>query len=89
MASRFNQLLFSTQASDGFFMNLSWILLRLCVPFMSTESSDLRKMGRVSAIDVTYCAVQSKEMALKIDSSGAMIDFSKDSKLVSPSEGKI
>lgn len=39
-------------------------------------------MSRISTIDVTYCAVKNKEMAMSVDSGGALVDFSGDSKIV-------
>lgn len=77
-----------THASDGFFLNFCWIMLRLCLPFMTKEDVDFKK-SKVLAIDVTYCSVQDKEAAKSVDIGGSMVDFSQDSKLVSYSSGQI
>lgn len=75
-----------TQASDGFFINLSWIMLRLSSPFMTNENVDLTRKARIETIDVSYCAVKDRTTAMSIDSGGPLIDFSSDAKLV-PSSG--
>lgn len=79
------QNLHETDASDGFFLNLCWIMLRLCSPFMTKESDSFKK-SKVASIDVTYCCARDREMAMSIDSGGCMADFSQDSKLA-PSSG--
>ena len=71
-------------ARDGFFLNLCWIMLRLCSGFMTKESDDLRG-SKVALIDVTYCCARDKEAAMSIDSGGCMVDFSQESKLASSS----
>ena len=86
MASRLNRVLHATQASDGFFVNLSWIMLRLCSPFM-THESDASRQRKVGGIDVSYCAVGKVE-ATSIDEGGPLVDFSEDAKLIPKSEGK-
>ena len=68
-------------ATDAFFLNLCWIMLRLCSPFMTTEGRDVK--SKVSSIDVTYCSVRDIDAANSIDSGGCMVDFSQESKLVS------
>ena len=75
------------EASDGFFVNLSWIMLRLCSPFMALEKVDSVRKARVRAIDVSYCAVNDKNKAASVDGGGPLIDFSGDSKLVPHSSG--
>lgn len=75
------------EASDGFFVNLSWIMLRLCSPFMALEKVDSVRRTRVRAIDVSYCAVNDKSKAVSVDGGGPLIDFSGDSKLVPHSSG--
>ncbi len=87
MASRLNRVLGqTTQSSDGFFLNLSWIMLRLCSPFLTLSHNDKRR-GRVSNIDVTYCAALNRETAETVDSGGPLIDFSKEAKLAPSPEG--
>ena len=86
MGSRFNRRMGLNQASDGFFLNLSWIMLHLCSPFMTNEWVDSKRKNRIAAIDVTYCAVQNKALAVSIDEGGALIDFSTETKLVPSSE---
>lgn len=73
------------QASDGFFVNLSWILLRLSSPFMVSEQADSVRTTRVKAIDVSYCAYNAQTMTT--DAGAPLVDFRRDSKLVPQSEG--
>ncbi len=61
-------------ASDGFFLNLSWVLLRLCAPF-SSQGGGVKRSARIASIDPTYCTVAG-------GSESAVVDFRGDSKLV-------
>lgn len=61
--------------SDGFFLNLSWTLLRLCAPFMSGRKTLLQ------GIDPSYCSAP-KEEVKTVDSGGPLVDFSGETKLV-------
>lgn len=74
------------QASDGFFMNLSWIMLRLCIPFMSVEQVESTRKSKVTIIDLSYCACTDRRQLMSVDTGGPLADFSRDSKLVPPSE---
>lgn len=42
-----------TLVSDGFMLNLSSVLLRLCQPFCSSKN-----MNKCLKVDPTYCAVE-------------------------------
>ena len=75
-----------TDAGDGFFLNLSWVMLNLCVPFLTKDGVDFKR-SKASSIDVTYCCVANKEAAMTLDPGGAMVDFSQDSKLSSYDSG--
>lgn len=76
------------QANDAFFMNLSWIMLRLCSPFMVSEQADATRTARVKAIDVSYCVCSDDNVkAMSADAGGPLVDFSRDSKLVPHSDG--
>jgi len=74
-------------ASDGFFLNLSWIMLKLCLPFLSKDGVKFAK-SKASLIDVTYCCASDKETAMNLDPGGAMVDFSQDTKLVPYDSGE-
>lgn len=83
MASRLHQVMIpANQASDGFFVNLSWVLLRLCSPFMTQEDSSPRKR-KVRAIDVTYCTAANTS---DVGDREPLIDFRRETKLVPSSE---
>ncbi len=61
-------------ASDGFFLNLSWVLLRLCVPF-SSQGGGAKRSARIASIDPTYCTVAA-------GTESRVVDFREESKLV-------
>ena len=84
MASRLSHAFafHQAQASDGFFLNLSWVMLHLCSPFMMSEKKDSTRTTRIRTIDVSYCAIRDKNKAKSIDSGGPLVDFSEDAKLV-------
>lgn len=67
-------------ASDGFFLNLNWVLLRLCKPFMVASGG--KALSRLTSIDPTYCGGWSPEECAAGDSFGPLVNFSKESKLV-------
>ncbi len=78
MMSRFNlahSFIGFQTASDGFFLNLSWVTLRLAAPIMGGKKS------RFLAIDSSYCSA-TKEQLTTVDSEGPLVDFSGESKLV-------
>lgn len=58
-------------ASDGFFLNLSWVMLRLSVPFTVPNSPKLM------TIDPMYC------LLAKVHYNKAYIDFTGDTKMTS------
>ena len=61
--------------SDGFFLNLSWVVLRLAAPFCNLGNQKLH----VSAIDPVYCAA-CRETVQALNS--GLADFITESKLV-------
>ena len=73
--SRFNIAQNLMTASDGFFLNLSWVTLRLAAPIM--EGKKLRFLN----IDPCYCSV-TKEQVKTVDPEESLVDFTKESKLV-------
>ena len=60
-------------ASDGFFLNLSWVMSRLAAPFCGINSPQLRK------IDPLYC--QSDPSRSDEDYGGRLVVFSKHVKM--------
>ena len=87
MASRLSRALafHQAQASDGFFVNLCWVMLRLCSPFLISDNSDSTRTARIQAIDISY-VVCDKSRAAYIDSGGPLVPFSEEPKLV-PTSG--
>ena len=67
-----------TVASDGFFLNLSWVLLHLSAPFTTSREG---ANPRLSTIDSGYCSLKSGDNKL-------VVDFSQETKLVSGRNGK-
>lgn len=67
-------------ASDGLFLNLNWVLLRLCLPFMISGGD--KQLARLVSVDPAYCASWSREQCATGDSLGPLVDFSKETKLV-------
>lgn len=83
MASRYGPsmgLISFQTASDGFFLNLSWVMLHLSAPFMGG------KKGRLVTIDASYCAAGRGEVQT-LDGGGPLVDFSGETKLVPASKG--
>ena len=68
-------------AGDGFFLNLNWLLLSLCQPFM--VSSGEKGLARLSSVEPSYCSPWTREQCTTGDSVGPLVDFSKETKLVS------
>ena len=67
-----------TTASDGFFLNLSWVMLLLSAPFASsTDGVNPRLMG----VDPGYCSV--KEGDKEEQYGGVLVDFSQEAKMAS------
>lgn len=87
MASRLSRAFafHQAQASDGFFVNLSWVMLRLCSPFLISDNNDSTRTARIRTVDITY-VVCDKSRAAYIDSGGPLVSFSEDPKLV-PTSG--
>ena len=71
-----------TTASDGFFVNLSWVLLLLSNPFSTLDTGGTNP--RLKKIDPGYCGILSRkrqrddEDALPSD---LVIDFSQETKM--------
>lgn len=67
-------------ASDGFFLNLSWIMSRLTAPFCSTNSPQLRK------IDPLYCLPNPSHS--DEERGGRSVEFSDSTKMSKPPQLK-
>lgn len=67
-------------ASDGFFLNLNWVLLRLCQPFMVAKEG--RSLVKLNSVDPAYCLQWSQDECSAGDSNGPLVDFSEETKLV-------
>ena len=70
-----------TQASDGFFLNLSWVMLRLCSPFLISEKNDSTRRTRIRTIDVSYTNCD-KGKVMSIDGGGPLVGYCEDARLV-------
>ena len=69
----------TTQAHDGFFLNLSTLLLKLCQPFMDPSSHKLLK------INPKYCAVTVGSNAIAQETTGLhVIGLDSETRLVLP-----
>lgn len=66
-------------ASDGFFLNLNWVLLRLCRPFLLSDAG--KGLAQLSSVDHTYCSSWSREQCSAGDDVGPLVDFSQETKL--------
>lgn len=67
-------------ASDGFFINLSWVMSRLTAPFCSINSPQLRK------IDPLYCLHNLSRN--DEECGGRLVEFSNHVKMSKPPEFK-
>lgn len=67
-------------ASDGFFLNINWVLLRLCRPIMVSKKSE--GSDKLHSVDPTYCLQWSIEECSAGDSNGPLVDFSEETKLI-------
>ena len=63
-------------ASDGFFLNLCWLLLRLYHPFITKA-----RPGSLLLVDSSYCTATSEQAERGDGVIGPLADFSKDSRL--------
>lgn len=52
------------QQDDGFYLNLSYVLLLLCLPFVKSISSPNLLADKLKLIDYTYCLANEKELGL-------------------------
>ena len=59
----------TTSASDGFFLNLSWLMLKLAAPFAKRDAPLIR------SIDPLYCLVKGP------DSAGTRLDLSSETRM--------
>ena len=66
--------------SDGFFLNLNWVLLRLCQPFILSHEG--RSLVKLNSVDPAYCLQWSQDECSAGDSNGPLVDFSEETKLV-------
>ena len=80
MASRYGGFIAFQTAGDGFFLNLSWVMLHLSAPFMGGRK------GRLATIAASYCAAGRGE-GQAVDGEVPLVDFSGETKLVPPREG--
>ena len=67
-------------ASDGFFLNLSWVMSRLTAPFCGSNSTQLRK------IDPFYCLHNPSHS--DDECGGRLVDFSNHEKMSKPPQFK-
>ena len=67
-----------TTASDGFFINLSWLLLLLSVPFTESKTGT---NPRLISVDPGYCA-------LRENYDKPYVDFSQETKMANVTRGK-
>lgn len=67
-------------ASDGFFLNLSWVMARLTAPFCAINSPQLKK------IDPLYCLHNQSHN--DEECGGRLVDYSKHVKMSKPPEFK-
>ena len=65
-------------ASDGFFLNLSWVMSRLTVPFCGTKSPQLKK------IDPLYCLHNPSHS--DEECGGRLVNFTSHVKMSKPPE---
>ena len=68
-------------AGDGFFLNLNWLLLSLCQPFM--VSAGEKGLTRLNSVEPSYSSPWTQEQCATGDNLGPLVDFSKETKLVS------
>ena len=76
-----NMMGIQTCASDGFFLNLCWVMLRLAAPFSGGEG----RKARLSSIDPLYCSASA---AQRPDSGGALLNLSSETRLVPSPDGQ-
>ena len=67
-------------ASDGFFLNLSWVMSRLTAPFCGSNSTQLRK------IDPLYCLHNPSHS--DDECGGRLVNFSNHEKMSKPPQFK-
>ena len=75
-----------TTASDGFFLNLSWVLLLLSTPFAKLDTEGINP--RLRNIDPGYCVILNRKGSTQRDDEtnvetlrGLVVDFSQETKL--------
>lgn len=81
MVSQMFEFLATSQAEDGFFLNLSTLLLKMCQPFMDPCSPKLLK------INPKYCAVSVSSEAIGKENTGLhLVGLDSETRLVIPPE---
>ena len=79
MVAQMFEFLATSQAEDGFFLNLSTLLLKMCQPFMDPLSPKLLK------INPQYCAVPVGSDAIGQESTGLhVVGLDSETRLVAP-----
>ena len=74
-----------TCASDGFFLNLGWVMLRLAAPFVREGDAS---RSRLSVIDPLYCAT-TREQAQQAESGGRILSFASDTGMAPAHSGQL
>ncbi|XP_013398421.1 ubiquitin conjugation factor E4 A [Lingula anatina] len=77
------ELLNRMYCSDGFFINLCAVLLRLCKPFCAAQSPKLLK------IQLSYCAVEMKTVEEGRERNMHLKGLNKETSLIPPPEGSV
>ena len=67
-------------ASDGCFLNINWVLLRICKPLM--VDGGIKEQSRLSLVDPSYCTAWSQDVCSCGDAIGPLVNFNKETKLV-------
>lgn len=79
MVAQMFEFLATSQAEDGFFLNLSTLLLKMCQPFMDPLSPKLLK------INPQYCALPVGSDAIGQESTGLhVVGLDSETRLVAP-----
>lgn len=69
-----------TCASDGFFLNLGWVMLRLAAPFAVVDGHK----SRLPSIDPLYCTAARKQTQ---SGGGTLLNFSSEARMVPTDSG--
>lgn len=71
-----------TCASDGFFLNLGWVMLRLAAPFARGDGHK----SRLPSIDPLYCTA-ARDQAQRAELGGTLLNFSSETQMVPVDSG--